>query len=246
MQKDDPRPDTAAGRRVRCSACGQVLTVPQAADIYDLAEEERPPQRPERPSTTSAEEESVCAVCGTRYPRGQSCPRCRRPSYRATSGGFDKGKWITIAAIVGLFAGLMTGAYFVIKMMAQTGEQYGHALVGARERASDVGCTLQLTNIFRSLDTAAMAADGKFPASISELYSPSSFHCPSRDGPPYKYITGQDRSMPPSNVLVYETAPAHEGKCSVLRLGGTVELLTPEQVQAAVAETHRVIAARAK
>jgi hypothetical protein len=240
-------PDTAAGRRVRCPACGQVLTVPKAADTYDLADEDRQPQRQEGPPPAApTEAENTCAVCGAVYPRGSTCPRCHTSRSKAAGGGFDKGKWITIAAVVGLFALLMTGAYFVIKMFAQTGEQYGHALIGARERAGDVGCALQLTNIYRSLETAALAADGKYPDSITELYSLSAFHCPARDGPAYQYIPGQDRSMPPDNVLVYETAAAHEGRCSVLRLSGAVELLTPQEVQTAVAETQRVLEAKAK
>lgn len=187
---------------------------------------------------------NTCVVCGAQYPRGQSCPRCRPQRYRPASGGFDKGKWAIVAVLVGVFALLMTGAYFVIKSLARTGEEYGQALHGAQERGGEVACALQLTNIYRSLQIAAMSADGRFPASLVELYSPGQLRCPSRDGPPYVYVPGQDQSMPGGNVLIYEDAPAHDGKCSVLRLNGRVELLTPEEVKAAVDKTHALISSK--
>ncbi|MCJ7544287.1 MAG: hypothetical protein MUP47_06935 [Phycisphaerae bacterium] len=187
---------------------------------------------------------NTCVVCGAQYPRGQSCPRCRPQRYRAASGGFDKGKWGLIAVGVAVFLLLMIGAYFVIKGLAKGGQEYGQALHGAQERGSEVGCTLQLTNVYRSLQIAAMSADGKFPASLGELYSPGELHCPSREGPAYVYVPGQDLSMPGSNVLVYEAAPAHDGKCSVLRLNGRVELLTPEALQAELDRTRRAMAPR--
>jgi hypothetical protein len=156
----------------------------------------------------------------------------------------DKGKLINIIVVAGLFAALVTGAYFVIKMFTQTGEQYGQALIHAHEVSADAACALQMTNVHTTLQTAAEGADGKFPPSMTEFYSPSQFHCPDPNGPAYQYIPGQNWSMPPTNVLVYEATPAHEGKCTVLRLNGRVELLTPQQVQAAVEQTRRVIAAQ--
>ena len=43
--------------------------------------------------------------------------------------------------------------------------------------------------------------------------------------------------MPPTNILLYESRPVHDGHCSVLRLGRQIELLSPEEVQQAVAQT---------
>lgn len=152
------------------------------------------------------------------------------------------GKWSIILALVILFGLLMTGAYFVIKGLSQTGGEYGHALIDSRERGEDVGCALQLRNIYESLRIAAMGADGQMPESLRELYSPGDLHCPAPNGPEYVYIRGNTLSMSADNVLVYEPAPAHQGKCSVLRLGGAVGLLTPEELERELAKTRRVIA----
>jgi hypothetical protein len=63
------------------------------------------------------------------------------------------------------------------------------------------------------------------------------FRCPEKGGPEYIYIPGQGGDMPATNVLVYEPVPVHEGRCNVLLLGGQIELLTPEELKAAVAAT---------
>ena len=57
------------------------------------------------------------------------------------------------------------------------------------------------------------------------------------EGESYVYIPGQNSTMSPINVLVYETKPVHDGRCNVLRLGGQIELLTLEQLQQAVTKT---------
>jgi hypothetical protein len=43
--------------------------------------------------------------------------------------------------------------------------------------------------------------------------------------------------MPPTNILLYEPKPVHDGRCSVLRLGGQLELLTSEELQHAITQT---------
>ena len=43
--------------------------------------------------------------------------------------------------------------------------------------------------------------------------------------------------MPAENVLLYEPEAVHDGRCSILRLGGQLELLSPEELQVAVART---------
>ncbi len=50
--------------------------------------------------------------------------------------------------------------------------------------------------------------------------------------------------MPGQNVLVYELNAVHEGRCNLLRVDGQMELLTPEQVQAAVTETKAQLEGR--
>jgi hypothetical protein len=64
------------------------------------------------------------------------------------------------------------------------------------------------------------------------------FRCPAPDGEKYIYIPGQNGGMSPANILVYESKPVHEGRCSVLRLGGQLELLTPEELQLALEQTR--------
>lgn len=187
---------------------------------------------------------NTCVICGARYPRGQTCPQCRPQRYRSAAGGIDTGKWVTIAVVVGLFGVLMVGAYFVIRGMAQSGEKYGRGLQSAAQRGSEVSCAVQLAVIHRSLQVAAASADGRFPRSLTELYSPSELHCPSTAEAAYIYVPGQDQSMPADNVLVYESKPVHKGRCSVLRLGGKVELLTTQELAAEVDKTRAVIAAK--
>ncbi len=187
---------------------------------------------------------NTCVICGARYPRGQTCPQCRPQRYRAAAGGIDTGKWVTIAVLVGLFAALMVGAYFVVRGLAGSGEKYGRALHGAAERGSEVSCAVQLAVIHKSLQIAAASADGKFPRALTELYSPGELRCPSAAEATYVYVPGQDQSMPADNVLVYESKPVHKGRCSVLRLGGKVELLTTQELAVELDKTRTLIAAK--
>ena len=80
-----------------------------------------------------------------------------------------------------------------------------------------------------------------FPPSLEALAEwgadPRQFRCPASEEQQYVYIPGQNENMPGQNVLVYELKPVHEGRCNLLRVDGQMELLTPEQVQAAVTET---------
>jgi len=43
--------------------------------------------------------------------------------------------------------------------------------------------------------------------------------------------------MPPTNVLVYEPTPVHEGRSAVLFLGGEIAMLAPEELKPAVEAT---------
>jgi hypothetical protein len=197
----------------------------------------------QRPATPSNVPMNTCAVCGASYPRGQSCPRCHRAEVRVAAGGFDRGKWTVILVGLALFGGLMVGAYFVIKSMAHTGEQYGRALQDARKRGSSVSCRVQMATIHQSLQVAAAAADGKYPRALTELYSASELHCPADPNVPYVYVPGQDQTMPGDNVLVYEPRATHDGRCSVLRLNGKVDMLSTQQLAAELDKTRAVIAA---
>ena len=68
----------------------------------------------------------------------------------------------------------------------------------------------------------------------------SDSNSPGKTGQPYEYIPGQTTAMPRANVLVYEAKAVHRGgKCLVLRVNGTVELLLLEKLNEAVAQTKR-------
>ena len=47
--------------------------------------------------------------------------------------------------------------------------------------------------------------------------------------------------MPASNVLIHEATPRRDGTCRVLRLGGQVEALPYEQVEAAIERTKKYL-----
>ncbi|MEK7995386.1 MAG: hypothetical protein AAB403_16410, partial [Planctomycetota bacterium] len=47
---------------------------------------------------------------------------------------------------------------------------------------------------------------------------------------------GHNGGMSPANILVYEPRSVHDGRWSILRLGGQLELLTPEVLQQAKRE----------
>jgi len=119
---------------------------------------------------------------------------------------------------------------------------YVGAVVGAKHFAEDQKCQTRLHTLHRQLRMYE-AANGRFPASLAELTAsggaePGLLECPLPDGQKYLYISGQEQRMDGSNVLVYEQEPDHGGRGHVLRLGGTVEALNSEEIEAAVARTR--------
>jgi len=246
-------PDGSGGKKARCPSCKAIVTIPAATGteddgtikLADLPEDEAP-QREAADYETRAEGLRVqtCAICGSEYPLGQTCPRCRPrrqiPSVRA---GLGAQKYLIILVILLVFGGLMAGAAYVIKYLGVGGQQYAHSLIQAKDEAADVACEMNLDSIYKSLKTAAAAKEGKFPASLEELgYASSQLKCPAKNGGEFLYIPGQTESSPPKNVLMYEIVPVHEGKCNVLRVDGSISTLTPEQVNIAVATTRRSLA----
>ena len=121
-------------------------------------------------------------------------------------------------------------------------ERKASYLVSAKDYAEAKACLAQLKSVGSALTMFASTHDGKFPASLDELIesgqiSGELIRCPHRKGGRYVYVAGQDQNMPPENVLVYEAEAVHRGDCNLLRLGGTPEAVTPEQLQADLAET---------
>lgn len=241
-------PDGSEGKKARCPSCKAVVTVPAPSAAEDegpirLAEPEEPaPSREadESESPAAGPRMQSCAVCGSSYPIGQTCPRCRpRRQMAATGGGFPTRKILTILVILIAFGGLMAVAGYIIKNMAETGHEYTSTLIETKERATEVSCEMNLSSIYKSLKIAAAANEGKFPATLEDLgYASDQLRCPAKNGDKYIYISGQNESSAPKNVLVYELAPAHEGKCNVLRVDGSISVLTPQQVSLAIAATR--------
>ncbi len=158
----------------------------------------------------------------------------------ARRANFHGGTIINIVTAIVFFGLIALAVLWVIKNIGQAGQQYTNSMVTTKYTALTVKCQMNMRAIGQNIQTYALSNDG-FPPSLQELISWSGstqlFKCPDPEGGRYVYIPGQNSSMPPTNILLYETRPVHDGRCSVLRLGGQIELLSPEQVKQAVAQT---------
>ncbi len=241
-------PDGSEGKKARCPSCKAVVAVPAPPAVEDegpiaLAEPEELPtsrQAGESDSPAGGTRMQTCAGCGNSYPIGGICPLCRsRRQMAATGGGFPVQKVLIILVILLVFAGLMAGAGYIIKHMAETGHEYTKTLIDTKDRASDVSCEMNLSSIYKSLKIAAASNEGKFPATLEDLgYASDQLRCPAKNGDKYLYVPGQNESSAPKNVLIYELAAVHEGKCNVLRVDGSISVLTPQQVSLALSATR--------
>lgn len=123
---------------------------------------------------------------------------------------------------------------------------YFEGLAGAKDMAEEKACQAQLAGLRQALAMYATTNEGQFPASLEKLVesraAPSELlTCPRRGKQAYVYLPGQNQKMPAGNILVFEEDAVHRGRCNVLRLGGTVEALTSEQVSAERAKTEAAI-----
>jgi hypothetical protein len=140
-----------------------------------------------------------------------------------------------------IFFGLIgMGVWWVIKTTGQAGQQYTTAMIKTSHKATTLNCQMNMQTIFKNVHIYAISNE-HFPESQAELvefggYS-KLFHCPDPNGSEYVYIPGQDGTMPPTNVLVYESKPVHDGRCNAVFLSGQIEALTPEELKQAVEAT---------
>ena len=159
------------------------------------------------------------------------------PAWRADSHG---GTIINIVTAIVFFGLIAFAVLWVIKNMGQAGQQYTEGMVKTKYTALTVKCQMNLRAIGQNIQIYAISNDS-FPPSLEALIefsgSTQLFQCPDSEGGKYIYIPGQNSSMPPANILLYEPNPVHDGRCGVLRLGSQIELLSPEQVQQAIAQT---------
>ena len=149
----------------------------------------------------------------------------------------------TLFALV--FLGLIGfGIWWIIKSFGQAGEEYTQTMINTKYTAETVKCQTNLRTIAQNIQIYALSNEG-FPPSLQDLVqwsgSTQLFKCPSPDAGEYVYVPGQRSGMSPANVLLYESKPVHDGRCSVLRLGGQIELLTPEELQQSLAQTQASI-----
>ena len=129
----------------------------------------------------------------------------------------------------------------MIKNLGETGTQYAKTLTDSREMSTSLQCQVNLRTIWQDLRIYTIR-EGGFPTSLEELAewrgSSQLLYCPASQGQPYAYIPGQNESMSSENVLVYELKAVHDGRYSILRLNGQIELLTLQEIQVAITETQ--------
>jgi hypothetical protein len=156
---------------------------------------------------------------------------------RADSYG---GTIVNIVTAIIFFGLIALAVLWVIKNLGEAGQQYTDTMVKTKHTAISVKCQMNLRAIGQNIQFYAISNDS-FPPSLQALIefsgSTQLFQCPDPEGGKYVYIPGQNSSMSPTNILLYETRPVHDGRCNVLRLGRQIELLSPEQVQKAVTQT---------
>jgi hypothetical protein len=162
---------------------------------------------------------------------------------RVVSVLHEKRRGGTIANIITavIFFGLIAaGVLWVIKTAGQMGGEYANDMVTTQNKATTLKCQTNLRAIWQNLQIYALSND-KFPESFDELvdFSGSSklFQCPEPNSPKYAYIPGQSMDSPGDNIVLYEPEPVHNGSGNALRVNGTIELLTPEELQAALEQT---------
>ncbi len=150
------------------------------------------------------------------------------------------GTIINIVTAIVFFGLLALAVLWVIKNVGEAGQQYTDSMIKTQNKAINVKCQMNLRTIAQNIQIYAMS-NNSFPPSLEALIefcgSTQLFQCPDPEGGKYVYIPGQNNNMPPANILLYETKPVHDGRCNVLRLNRQIELLSPEQVQQAVAQT---------
>jgi hypothetical protein len=149
---------------------------------------------------------------------------------------------LIFAVIFLLLIGL--GINWIIKNMGQAGEQYTNTMIDAKHSAEAVQCQMNMRAIYQNIQMYALSNEG-FPSSQQELVkwggNTRLFKCSVDGGGEYVYVPGQNRNMPATNILLYESEPVHNGRCCVLRLNGQIELLTPEELQQALTQTQASI-----
>lgn len=136
---------------------------------------------------------------------------------------------------------------WIVRQWGRAAEEYTGGIIQTKQNSESVTCQMNMRTIGQNIQIYALTNE-EFPASMEELrqFSGGSqlFRCPDREGAEYIYVPGQTNEMSGSNILAYEPNAVHDGQCSVLLLNGTVGLIGPEQLDAALKRTQAEIIAR--
>jgi hypothetical protein len=144
---------------------------------------------------------------------------------------------ITIGVILVLIG---AGVMWIMKRTGQAGQEYAQGMVNASNKAAAIVCTSNMGQIWQVLQMRSITEEelpGSFEELVNEVGTSGVFQCPEPNSPRYEYIPGQTLISPPDNILLFEPLPVHNGKCHVLRVNGTIELITPEELKAAIEQT---------
>jgi hypothetical protein len=185
----------------------------------------------------------VCTPWGVPRTAYHSSTRvcCAHPTALSVRpANYPGGTIINVITAIIFFGLIALGVLWVIKNVGEAGQQYTEGMIGAQNKALAVTCQTNLRTIGQNIQMYAISNDS-FPPSLVALIefsgSTQLFQCPDPEGGKYVYIPGQNNNMPPTNILVYEPKPVHNGRCNVLRLNMQIELLSPEELQQAVEQT---------
>ena len=119
--------------------------------------------------------------------------------------------------------------------------QYITVLTQAKTKSEASVDFFDLKAIGQMLHTYANMYDEKFPPSLQVLVDKGLLvqkHISGKEQELH-YIPGQTLMSPSSNVIVYTDQPDARGECYILRVGGQMEKMRPEQAQAAVEATKK-------
>ena len=147
------------------------------------------------------------------------------------------------------FAGLVLGGGGCKKKDREESRGYLDVVLGSLSKAQIASAQANMRQLAMEMGLYAMD-NIAFPPSLEALVEANDSDdrlivTVGREPRAYSYIAGQNKTHPPANVLVYDEKPAYDGKCLVLRVGGNVELLSPEALEEAIEKTRAVLAADA-
>ena len=169
-------------------------------------------------------------------------PQHRNPA--RGPGGLPGGTIINIVVAIIFFGLLGLGIWWVIKGLGEATGHYTGAMIDAQQSAITIQCQMNLRTTWQNLQVYTLKQVDFPPSSqvLLELCESSQLlACPAPDGAKYVYIPGQTSDMSPQNILIFEAKATHDGSCNVLRLNGRIELLTPEQLRQAIAQTRAIL-----